>query len=1001
MALQKQNININFDSGLDTKRDPWQLQSGKFLALSNSVFQKGGQLQKRNGYGLLPSVSNSPSFLSTYVGNLVALGTNLQVLSQDTNTWISRGSIQPVVPSVIQAVRASLQISATDAAVAPNGLACCVFVDSSSNVYYQVIDSVTGQIIVSQITITGANSPRVFSLGNYFVITFLKTITATAHLQYIAIPIGNPSNPGTAVDFSTLVKSTTTGYDAISAGGALYLSFSDSSSSIRSTFMDSQLNQRNTLVTASHTADRMSVAIDLSGTAPVMWVSFWDSGSTNGFTMAMAVGGQLSSLLAPTQIITGVAVAQITSYANNTVNNVFYETNQTYNFSSVRSDYISSVLIQTGGTVSQQGIILRGVGLAGKSFFLSSTRTGYMLVAYNGAFQPVYFLMDTKGNVVSKLAYENGGGYIASQVLPGANLSGSNVIYAYLYKFIAVPVNAAQGAPTSAAIYGQAGVNLVNFSINLSGSTSQEIAGAIHITGGFVWEYDGNRPVEHQFHVFPEDVVVTTATGSGNLTAQLYYYYWCYAWTDGAGNVHRSAPSIPYPITTTTSNSTNTIKVPTLRQTYKVLPNAVRIEGYRWSAAQEVPYMITSQTAPVLNDPTIDNITFVDTLADSSIIGNEILYTEGGVVEDIAAPATAITTLFKSRMFVVDAEDPNTMWLSKVVIEETPVEFSDVLTFYVAPTISAQGSTGPITALSAMDDKLIIFKKNAIYYLTGDGPDNTGNNSDYGDAVFITGTVGCSNPQSIVLTPDGLMFQSDKGIWILGRNLSTVYIGAAVEQFNSATVLSALTVPGTNQVRFTMSTGVTLMYDYYFQQWGTFVGIPGVSSTIYQLKHTFLDSFGRVFQETPGLYVDGSEPVLLSFTTSWINLAGIQGYQRAYEFYLLGQYLSPHKLQIGIAHDYNTAISQQVLIQPNNFAGVFGSDAFFGSGSPYGGPSQVEQWRIFFTRQKCQSFQLTLTEVYDPSFKVPAGAGLTLSGLNVVYGMNKNYPRLPSRQQIG
>ena len=269
-------------------------------------------------------------------------------------------------------------------------------------------------------------------------------------------------------------------------------------------------------------------------------------------------------------------------------------------------------------------------------------------------------------------------------------------------------------------------------------------------------------------------------------------------------------------------------------------------------------------------------MSYVDTLSDAQILGNSLIYTTGGVIENIGAPATAITTLFKSRLFLVDSEDKNLLWFSKQVIEAVPVEMSDLFTKYIAPTTSAQGATGPITALSAMDDKLIIFKKDAIYYITGTGPDNTGSNDDFSEPVFITSTVGCANPLSIVFSPRGLMFQSDKGIWLLGRDLSTSYIGADVEQFNASVVQSAVNVPATNQVRFTLSTGETLMFDYYYSQWATFIGVPAISSTLFQGFHTYINSFGQVYQESPGTYLDGSRPVLMSFTTSWINTAGLR-----------------------------------------------------------------------------------------------------------------------------
>jgi hypothetical protein len=328
---------------------------------------------------------------------------------------------------------------------------------------------------------------------------------------------------------------------------------------------------------------------------------------------------------------------------------------------------------------------------------------------------------------------------------------------------------------------------------------------------------------------------------------------------------------------------------------------------------------------------------------------------------------------------------------------------SDLFTFYVAPSTGAQGSAGQITALFPMDDKLVIFKNAAIYYINGTGPDNTGANSTYSQPTFITASVGCSNPRSIVLMPMGLMFQSDKGIWLLGRDLSTTYIGDAVEDFNSYTVNSAVAIPESNQVRFSLSNGYMLMFDYYVKQWGEFQGVPSISSTLYQNYHTIVNQYGAVSQETPGIYLDGSNPVLMSFTTSWLQLAGLRGYMRAYWFYFLGTYLSPHKLNLSVAYDYNSSPSQTDLIVPLNYAGPYGSDPYYGGdgSSGYGEPLSLYNWRIFLERQRCKAFQINMQEVFDPTYGTVAGPGLTLSGLNCIVGVKKAYSPISQTQQIG
>jgi hypothetical protein len=379
-----------------------------------------------------------------------------------------------------------------------------------------------------------------------------------------------------------------------------------------------------------------------------------------------------------------------------------------------------------------------------------------------------------------------------------------------------------------------------------------------------------------------------------------------------------------------------------------------------------------------------------------------LIYTTGGVVENIAPPSTQIMALYKSRLFLLDAEDQNLLWYSKQVLQATPVEMSDLFTIYVAPTTGASKSTGPITALGAMDDKLIVFKKDAMYYITGNGPDNTGANNDFSDPTFIVGTVGCAIQQSIGLIPSGLVFQSDKGIWLLDRNLGTSYIGKDVEDFTvDATVMSTVSIPGTNQVRFTLSSGVTLMYDYFVGQWGSFTNIPGISSVIYNSLHTYLRSDGALFQETPGLYIDGSTATLMSFITSWISVSGLQGFQRAYQYYLLGTYLSPHLLQVQTAYDYDDSKVQSNIIQPDNFSPPWGGDPTWGESEVWGGVSNSEQWRVDVDQQKCQSIQISVNEIYDASFGIPAGAGLTLSGINLVIGAKSGYPRLKPSRIVG
>jgi len=1017
MALNKQSIPINFAQGLDLKTDPYQVMPGKFLALVNTIFTKGGLLQKRNGFDDIATISNA-STITTFAENLISISDTLDAYSQETGSFVNSGFIQPLIVDTQSMVRAATSQTTVDIAIADNGLACTVWLDSNGNSYYQVSDPTTGQAIVPTVSITtatdvSATMPRVFALSNYFIITYTATVASTHTLRYIALPIAAPANARSPVTISTQISSISAAYDGIVANltpDILYLAWngSDGGGAIRIVTMDSSLNVSSATVISSTSADLISTAYDY--VTNNFWLTYYTASGT--IVKAVAYSQTLASIMTATTVMSSVTLNELTSAVNNNVLSVYAEIANTYSYSpNAKSDYIKANTLTLSGTTGTAGIpavILRGVGLASKAIYLAATGKNYMLATYGQAYQPTYFLIDGSGNVLSKIAYSNGGGYAINQILPQIITSGTTsqpvLQVGYLFKDLLAAVNT-QGTvnnagltPSPSPIFSQSGINLASFTLSNPIYTS-EIGSSLQLGAGFEWMYDGVKPVEHGFHVWPEDITAVWSTSGGSIHAQpdgstntnAYYYQVCYEWTDGQGIIHRSAPSVPVAVTTTGSGSSGSIMVniPYARLTYKTT-NKIRIVIYRWSVAQPGYYRVTSITSPTLNDPTSDSVAYIDTLADASIIGNDLIYTTGGVVANIAAPGSIARALFDDRSWFVFAEDRNLLGFSKQVIENTPVEYASEFTLYVAPTTGAQGSTGPMTAIYPMDDKLVIFKKDAIYYINGTGPDNTNANNQYSQAIFVTSTVGTDNPASIVLTPAGLMFQSDKGIWLLGRDLSTTYIGAEVEGFNSQTVTSVLAVPATNQVRFTLDNNYALMYDYFYKQWGTFKNVNAISSCIYQGLHTYLNPSGQILQETPGLYADGPNPVLISFTTSWFNMAGLQGYERFYDFLLLGNYVSPHFLLMNVAYDYGPN-TQQVLISPNNLTPVFGSDQLFGQTTPFGGPGNLEQWRVHTTQQTCQSFQISLQEIFNPVFAGQPGAGFTMSGINCKVGLKKGF----------
>lgn len=1043
MALDKQAINVNFAQGLDTKTDPKQVQLGKFLELENIVFDKGGMLTKRNGFVAKAPVpffggDQTNNLLCNYKGDLISVGKYFLSYVNATDQWKSSAFNENLIDVEIEnTVSSATNQTQCDSVVSPNGLVCTVFIDqldtntTQEGLFLTVTDSVTGTVIErkTQLTSVDVIGGRCFVLGNNFIILYIEKVGANLELKYlkynfalIDYNFGFPISPVTisnnvSVDYlpATTTYDPNPNFDGFVANNNLYFAWNsnDPGNSIKTAYFDSNLVLHSVQTMSGYKATSLSVTADTTSVIPQIYVSIHDNVTNDGY--AFSYDANMNLVFAPVLLtaVTSDLKVNITSIAKNGVLTVLQENKYELPYDPLAvSHYLSQNLISSSGVSLFSNYFWQGIGLASKPFIYNDGI--YFLGAYESPYQSCYFLLsisDQPSGILGRFAYQNGAGY-CTKGLPSVTQIGNVFSVSYLYKDLIQPVNKNTNVPPGTqvnGIYSQLGIARVSINMFAEDISNVEIADNLHLSGGFLNSFDGNCIAENNFFLYPEFIKATwnnnptvpPLTPSGNMAAQpdgstntnAYFYQVVYEWSDNNGNINRSAPSIPVSVTTTGSGLGYVqLDIPYLTLTNRFFNNPVKIVIYRWSVAQQSYYQVTSIVNPTLNIKYVFPrcFTYIDTLADADILGNNLIYTTGGVVENLSPPALKNVTLFDNRLWGISAED-NSLWFSKIVLPGTPVEMSDLFTLTIAPTIGTSGSTGKVKCIFPMDDKLIIFKDNAIYYVNGSGPDITGANSQYSEPIFVTSTVGCNNQNSIVLIPSGLMFQSNKGIWLLGRDLSTNYIGAPVEAYNGIKINSSLTIPGTNQVRFMLDSGITLMYDYFYGQWGTFTNIPSISSTLFQGLHTYINEFGQVYQETLNTYLDGSSPVQIKVKTSWVNIAGLQGFQRLYFFYLIGQYFSPHRLKVDIGYDYAPYPSQQTIITPINYSPAYGVDPTYGFGNPYGGQPALEQWQVFAQRQLCQAFQITISELYDSSYGVTAGAGLSLSGLDLVVGTKKGY----------
>lgn len=986
MALQLQNVPISLAQGLDTKTDPKQVIPGKLITLENGIFTSLNRIKKRNGYAVLSNIIeggvttiSSGLGLSTYKNELnLFSGSNMYSYSVSTERWSDKGKISSISLSSTPIVRNTYQQTVCDVAYHEAGIELYTWEDSRGGSRYSIKDSTTGETLVADALINAsAIKPKPFALGNYLFILYINS--SLNQLKLLPFAIIQPTIPLAEQTIALNVDTTNPNFDATKSDTRIYLAYNTSavggSISLRS--IDAFLTISVPRDIVGENADScIGVAIDPANTN--FWVAYH-----NGTQIKYFIYDQFLSL-------TPVLAPTLAESNSNTINNlsIIITNNEadiyyTQNAAATYNNFIKTFHSTSAGVTTGIHVYLRSVGITAKPFKYNDIV--YLTVGFSTTLQPTYFITDTtNATVVAKFSPNNGGGLLAKNIVP-------EVVATTTAKFLIPSLQKSLFTTVSGAIYTQTGVTSIELDFAAFGTFgTAELAENSHITGGMLFMYDGISAVEHGFHIFPENVTSTTTTGSGSIAAGTYQYVVTYEWMDNQGQTHYSAPSPAITQVTSTPSSTNTLTIPTLRLTDKKSPRGSVIIGvYRTEADGETFYKVSSVTSPLLNNTTVDTVTFVDTQADAAIIGNPLLYTTGGVLENISAPATNFVTVFKNRIILLPSENSNQFWYSKTVVPGVPVEFSDAL----VQNIDASG--GPLVAAARLDSLLILLKEENLFYITGSGPDSTGAQNDFSEAQPIVSDGGCVNKKSVILTPAGLMYKSQKGIYLLDRRLETKYIGADVEAYNSATIVSANLIDDTQQVRFCLDTGVALVYDYYVNQWAVFTNHSATDAVSFQNKFTYVKSNGIVFQETPGAYTDDGTFIKLKIKTAWLSFAGLQSFQRVRKLMLLGEYISPHNLQVSVAYDFNPYATQISLIRAGELLETpkYGDDATYGESSPYGGKFPQYQFYSKLNRQKCETIQITIEDIQQgASF----GEDVAFSALAFEVGVKKGLDKLPA-----
>jgi hypothetical protein len=551
-------------------------------------------------------------------------------------------------------------------------------------------------------------------------------------------------------------------------------------------------------------------------------------------------------------------------------------------------------------------------------------------------------------------------------------------------------------APPLAFVWAQ-GLRLAK--ITSGSSAPSDLTKAVHLgpetyLGGAVFfAYDSRTTFDFGFpRTTPIDVARTAAGGGGAMVAGDYRYQLVPVFPSAAGIKHRgpASPVVKYAV-----GATGTVALVWLSKgvAWKNPENGLDllksyVEIYRTEVNLEVEHKLTVE-------PTY-NLSFGETLTDSKADANiaaSIAVTLGsrpgiyvvGEYDDYAPPASITAHVHKTRLWVISG-DLRTVWYSKNFNEDQTV----------APAfnpIAILNFEENLTALGSVDEKLIVFSAENLWYISGDGPAVSGDGSDY-FPVKIQTDVGCIDARSVVETPAGVMFQSQRGLYLLSRGLELAWIGKPVRDTLASypVITSAVLIPSLNHVRFTCNNtagteGVVLNYDHVRGQWSVFeyTGLtaktPIADACLFNEVWHFVTPFGRVYKEVSTTSLDDGVWATGEIETTEIFGDGPLSYQRIRRACLLGDRVSACGSTLKLAVESESSYDQTRTWTSAELTAI--------------GSANIG---MHIRRQKSDSIRLKWNDT-PPTVGIGTGRGLRFSELGFEIAPKQGLDKRPAAQR--
>ena len=1026
MALESQNVDVPFATGLQQKNDPRLQPMGSATTMVNAVIDKLGTIRKRPGTTPLTgnAVSANGNGLQNYpgkqrlfrgpTGGLAMLSSHrLWAYDPAKPTWSDIDDVRPVIAKRYGIATPSDSVTSYD--VATDGTYAFIVYCEASVVKFVVFNLAQNAVVYGPVnadTGNGGEEARVVVTNGKAVI-FYQAAATVGTIRAISFTISSWAFSASAVLVADCGFRGLFDACAMESGTNMVLAYITNSGAnagnLKVCLVSTTPAVTSTAAFAATTGafgftQGRGVAVQAT-TAEQIWVAnaFDDGASTR------VIGRGLNTTTLATTTTDGVAWndGAATQYyrlgvARETSTQCVI-TGSTLDGASLQGYW--STRFSTAGPSGLYSTML-GYGIASKPFTLDSRICANVVETYSTAAtaQATYLTVDVLDGYSAVLA---------SYRPPRPIATIAPRIVTGLQSSLYVTSSAAKVSTTRYLVVGTVertasggtGIDLIDIQAPYNANQTSQVGDAIYIASGTPQVADGSSAVEMGFLHDPRTGSVLPSAGAG-IAAGTYYYAFVYEYRDDKGQRSQSAPMYIGSATTAGGNLQVTATLGCLHATQRQNTSRTRVVAmtlYRTTIGAGVSgvyYRVWTGAVPTLAQSQVQSATvaYVDSAADAAIIVNETLDTSRLTP---GCPSSLTCMVAHGGRLVGVGDDGVTIWVSTVFDGGTTVPyFSDSLVQYMP-------DGGRVTALASMDGQLVVFRSDGIYVIAGEGPDNSGQQGGFAPPRRLVTDIGCTSDwRSVVNTPLGVVFQNRSKLFVLSRSFEVQYIGAPIEDTLATypVITSAVLHSARDEVRFTVrateaaTTGYVLNWNYVTNAWSIFdyydsVGAAAhaawehstvVDGVWYGATRTGICASENTNLAATGAYLDDATWVTLQVGTAWIRPAGAQGFSRFREGALAWVQGSPCDVVVSLGYDDSDSYSADTWTWLASAVATW--------------TTPKAQGALKWARQKAMSMRILVTDATPTGVSSTTAQGPILYGLTVSLGVKPSINRFPEVQ---